>query len=219
MRSVGMPFTLISAREVSHTQPDNNPIPMSTSLFHVDPARRAGKRILSVPSTVLRAGLPALALVAFLAACDSNDSDDFNISTYTGDAYTGEARGEATTPDGEVSTFLVVNASAQVDSLGEGQARFTVSHSGVAHFSGEGSYNANGASFLDGEHEIEIEGDGDIRGDVSIFGLASETDLEADVDGRITSSDCDFEAFVELTEEFEGYPVGTEIRVMYTLSR
>lgn len=210
MRSVGMPFTPILAREVSpHTQPDNNPIPMSIPHFHVDPARSAGKRILSI--------LPALALVVTLAACDSNGGENFNISTYAGEPYTGEVEATATTPDGEVDVFLGANASVEVDSLGEGEAGFTITHGALVYFSGEGSYDANGATFLDGENELEIEADGDIIGNVAVSDLDFSVDAEAQ--GRITSSTVDLEVFAELVEGSENFPAGTEVRVVYTLDR
>lgn len=190
---------------------------MSTPHFSIDPAQRVGKRILRIPSTLLRAGLPALALIVVLAACDSNGGEDFNISTYSGEAYSGNAEGAVIHPGGEANVFFTSTASAQIDSLSESEARLSLTFGTLGAFEAEGTYDANGASFTDGEDFVEIDGSGTFHGDLEIFGY--QTELRGDVSGQATSTSFDLETRTVLTDDVGDDPADTEVRFVFELNR
>lgn len=201
---------------------------MPTPHHNVDPTQRVGKRFLSIPSTLLRTGLPLLALVFAFAACDSDDSNggsdgDFDLALYTGAAYEGTVTLIAT-PPGEEPETEELDVSVEVEDLGDNQARLTffVAWTTPMELVYEGPYDEDGASltFLSGEGDLQmdIDAEGEING-----GGSAETRSggmgEYSVEGSITASSLFLTFEGDVTEGDDEFPVGTEIALVFDLSR
>ena len=162
----------------------------------------------------------ALAVALGLSACDSGSSDPFDITDFTGNAYTGQVTIDLDRPDGTGSE-VTYNGTAQFTSATAGTVTLTidVDAPNAEPITFAGTYTDDGMRFtLPGTTTTFTVRDGNVDGSGQIDFFS--TTLDVDASGRLTRSTIDTDFDVEIVDGGTAdAPDGTTAVVEIDMSR